>query len=627
MDSTIALTYRRVSTYHQERDGVSLDVQTDQCLDYIRRQPGWRLGGDFQDTLTGRTAKRKDYQQLLEEARQLRATGERVVIVSAALDRMGRDLEESVRARKELRTLDVPLHCIREGGVMSDLQANIYASIAQDEADRIRARVKGSRKHNRERGYRSTSRAPWGFIWGASTDLEREAGAPPSILRPDPATADYVREAWARVAAGESARQVGRWVAGLTSDARGGRAFGFGNVLAMLKNPTYIGRVFEPGRARKTPDLEALALPSGRWQPLIDDDTWTVVQHQIARHQRMPKQAKGEYLLVGLLRCPRCGLRMQGRAHTSGKLYGCTVPGKGCYFGGRADLIDRATLDKLEALLAPLTGDADILRAMKAEWQRLQKPADRPSVGRIRTLERVIAKAQRRQQEVLALLADRVIDREKYRAFDDREQADIDAARRELAELQSVEAPSVLPSFDDVVRAAGNWLATIRDAGIQERRDVLAVFVQTVTPQRIGTGRYTVDVKWSDIGDALASLPVPQPAEPDPVADPAATGAPGALSAPEDATRTAGLRPAIRTLLADGEWHPDDAVYQHVAGLVPARSASRIYVRYRRAKTDDDRVRVAVGREILVRRALTQIGAERRGSGPDMAWRLSQNVA
>ena len=108
-DSTIALTYRRVSTYRQERDGVSLDVQTDQCLDYIRRQPGWRLGGDFQDVLTGRTAKRPDYQAMLAEVRRLRCGGQRVVVVTAALDRMGRDLEESVRSRKELKGIDVPL--------------------------------------------------------------------------------------------------------------------------------------------------------------------------------------------------------------------------------------------------------------------------------------------------------------------------------------------------------------------------------------------------------------------------------------------------------------------------------------------------------------------------------------
>src|SRR6266496_2815701 len=140
MDTIIALTYRRVSTYQQERDGVSLDVQTDQCLDYIRRQPGWRLGGDFQDTLSGRKAQRPSYQSMLAEVRQLRARGKKVAVVTAALDRMGRDLGESVRSRKELKKLEVPLHCIREGGVLQELQADVYASIAADESRRIAAR-------------------------------------------------------------------------------------------------------------------------------------------------------------------------------------------------------------------------------------------------------------------------------------------------------------------------------------------------------------------------------------------------------------------------------------------------------------------------------------------------------
>src|SRR5688572_24060776 len=100
MDTTIALVYRRVSTYAQEREGVSLDVQDDQCMKYIGRQNGWQYGGDFHDVLTGRTAKRRDYQRLLERTRELRSEGQRVVIVTAALDRMGRDLEESVRSRK-----------------------------------------------------------------------------------------------------------------------------------------------------------------------------------------------------------------------------------------------------------------------------------------------------------------------------------------------------------------------------------------------------------------------------------------------------------------------------------------------------------------------------------------------
>src|SRR5688572_16495434 len=108
--SIIAITYRRVSTDRQERDGVSLDVQTDDCLDYIRRQAGWRLGGDFQDVMSGRKVRRPQYLAMLDEVRQLRTQGHRVAVICAALDRMGRDLGESVRAREELTELDVELH-------------------------------------------------------------------------------------------------------------------------------------------------------------------------------------------------------------------------------------------------------------------------------------------------------------------------------------------------------------------------------------------------------------------------------------------------------------------------------------------------------------------------------------
>lgn len=518
-DSTIALTYRRVSTYKQERDGVSLDVQTDQCLGYIRRLAGWRLGGDFSDTLTGRTAKRKDYQRLLDEVRQLRAAGKTVVIVAAALDRMGRDLEESVRSRKELAGLDVPLHCVREGGVLSTTQANLLATIAQDESERTAARVKGSRKRHREHGYRSTSRAPWGYVWGPTTEKERLGGSPKSVLRPDPKTASYVSSAWQRVATGASVRNVTRWIQGLTSEARGGRTFDYGTVRAMFTRVTYIARVADPKRKVTAPDLAALDLPTGRWEALIDDASWTSVQEQIARHQRMPKQARGEYLLSGLLRCPRCGKRMQGKNHAVAlkpgkatyRLYSCSSPGKppagGCRFGGRSDLIDGAVLDEIEWRVRPIVGgNLTLQRAMRTEWARLQTPSRRPGAVRVKTLERVRATARRRQDEMLSLLADKVITRERYDRGVAAEQADIDSAERELAELRGATAPPVLPPFDEVLRTLGGASAAMRGEDVPEQREVLAELIERVVPVRISHGKYRVEITWTPLGKAIGAM-------------------------------------------------------------------------------------------------------------------------
>lgn len=533
-DGTIAITYRRVSTYKQERDGVSLDVQTDQCLEYIRGKAGWRLGGDFSDTLSGRTARRRDYQRMLEEVRTLRAQGKTVVIVTAALDRMGRDLKESVRARGELKLLQVPLHALREGGVLQELQADVYASIAADESRRIAARVKGSQTKFRGHGWRTTSRAPWGYVWVESTPEQRLQGAPKAVLRPDPETASYAREAWERTANGETVHQVTKWVAGLSSPARGGRVLRFANVLHMLKNPAYIGRVEDPtrgvvteivtdpatgelvekklGRRIPTPDLGALALPAGRHKALVSDETWVAVHKRLAGHVTMPRQASGQYLLSGLLRCPKCGLRMQGRAKFGGTVhqgYSCATPGLGCWYGARAATIDAAVLEQVARRLEPLPKDARLLAEMRQEWARLQRPPERPGQKRLGTLERTITRARKRQDEMLSLLADRVITRERYDRGVDVEQADIDAAELELAEIRQTEAPPILLAFDDVLRALGDWPAVLNDGPITERRDTLVRLIERIIPVRVGYGRYKPEITWTPLGVALGAIRKP----------------------------------------------------------------------------------------------------------------------
>ena len=70
----VALTYTRVSSEEQAREGVSLDAQLAECRRYAARH-GWLLGQEFQDVLSGRRDDRPAYQALLAEVRRLRAEG------------------------------------------------------------------------------------------------------------------------------------------------------------------------------------------------------------------------------------------------------------------------------------------------------------------------------------------------------------------------------------------------------------------------------------------------------------------------------------------------------------------------------------------------------------------------
>ncbi len=148
---TTALVYTRVSSEEQARDGVSLDAQLAECRRYAA-QRGWVLGPEFQDVLSGKRDDRPAYLAMLAEARRLRAAGQPVSVVVFRLDRLGRRILERVRCREELKGLGVPVHSVREGGEVSDLVANILASVAEEESRALGERVAASIRHIADRG-------------------------------------------------------------------------------------------------------------------------------------------------------------------------------------------------------------------------------------------------------------------------------------------------------------------------------------------------------------------------------------------------------------------------------------------------------------------------------------------
>ena len=170
---TTALIYTRVSSEEQAHEGLSLDTQLAECRRYAAQQ-GWVLGSEYQDVMSGRRDDRPQYQALLGDVRHLRATGQTVSVVVAALDRLGRKLLERVRCREELKSLGVSVHAVREGGEVSDLVANILASVAEEEVRRLGERVSAAWQHITSQGWHKVGNCPWGYRWRQPTDAERQ---------------------------------------------------------------------------------------------------------------------------------------------------------------------------------------------------------------------------------------------------------------------------------------------------------------------------------------------------------------------------------------------------------------------------------------------------------------------
>lgn len=235
-EAATALVYTRVSQEEQADEGVSLPAQVSESRRYIGRQ-GWLFGDEFQDVETGRRDDRPDYQRLLLTVRGLALEGATAVVVVASLDRLGRSVAERVRAWAELKRLGASIHSVREGGLVSEFTYNILAAVAQEESRKLGERVRASSRYFVERGWHPVGRVAWGYRWRGATADERAEGAPTRVLEPHPAEAPSVREAWARLADGESMQSIARWAAGLPDEARGGRNLRFAAIRKLFRAP------------------------------------------------------------------------------------------------------------------------------------------------------------------------------------------------------------------------------------------------------------------------------------------------------------------------------------------------------------------------------------------------------
>jgi DNA invertase Pin-like site-specific DNA recombinase len=523
---TIALIYIRVSKAEMAKEGLSIPTQLATCRRYAVER-GWTLGQHFEDQMSGRRVDRPGYTALLEEVRRLRRLGRGVAVIVARLDRFGRNLLESIRSRNELKAFGVPLHSIREGGELSDLQANLLSVVAQDESDRISARVRDVREELTGGGWWPVGRVAWGWRLRDATPQERGIGAPQRVLMEDPATGPAVRELFKRVADGLSVRQAAKWARGLDAAQRGeytdesavlhkARPLSFQRIRLLLRSPRYIAR--EPGPENEAPQ-QVVARQMGRWPALVSDHLWLAVQEQIGGHQRQPKQASGRYLLTGFLRCPKCrerGIdqRMSGLPYyygDRGSRYMCSGAAQGgCIYSIVGHTLDASALRQIGSLVDVLVSrDPGLRVAVRAAWDRIRQPDDEGDLQRrreIREAERRLTEAQRRLQEAQYRLLDGTLSAQEYPALRDGLQAALDEAEGTLAKLRAFKPEPVLPPLDMVVQAAEGWGEIVAGTDIAAKRALLGDLVERIYPVNVAYGRYRAMIHWTPLGKALRQL-------------------------------------------------------------------------------------------------------------------------
>jgi DNA invertase Pin-like site-specific DNA recombinase len=446
--------YLRISL---DRDGdeKAVDRQRRDARDLAGHRR-WDIVGEYVDNSVSASKAnvvRPEYERMLADYQ----LGRFDAIICYDLDRLTRQprqledwIDHAEKRGLTLVTLNGEADLSTDGGRM---YARIKAAVARAEVERKGARQKRANLQRAEQGHWQFSRRPYGY--------ERVGG----VIRVVEAEAEIVREGYRRYLSGDTYYAIASdW------NRRGVPTFS-GNwsmqrVRQLLRNPRYAGIVEHNGRTYE------VAPSSIRWEPLIDERTWTdYVSTRDGRKRAGSWSTSTKHLLSGLLTCEACGSRLLARpeyrrtsdgTRTQFQSYQCTD--NWCVYV-RADQAD----EFIDSVVIARLSDPRITRALR------KTPNTEP-------VRREITEVKLRRDRIVDLLAEGLIDRRKAR-----EQAEILTNRlTELtSRLASFQRQSPLTDLAGKKNIAVRWSSL----SVLERRRVIEELGLRAAVRKAGKGR------------------------------------------------------------------------------------------------------------------------------------------
>ena len=411
-----AVIYARYSSQNQRE--ASIEDQVRLCRKHVESQ-GWTYLHAYTDrAISGASPLRAGYQKLLEDAR----AGEFDVVVSEALDRLSRDLEDVAGLYKRLSFSGIKIVTLAEGEVSElhvGLKGTMNALYLKDLAQKTRRGLEGRVRQGKSGG---------GLCYGY--EVVHEPGLDGTAIRGGrriiEAEAKVVRRIFVAFAAGQSPRTIAHTLNREGIPGPRGRPWGpstiYGNWrrgTGILNNELYVGRlVWNRQRFVKDPQTGkriAKPNPESDWVikqvpdlRIIPDGLWLKVKaRQSATRALLVEDRNGVraerarrpvYLLSGLLKCGVCG---GGVSKISAHHYGCSnARNRGIcdnWLTIRRDVIEESVLVGIKSRLM----HPDLVKEFIAEYYREFNRLGATRDGERQEAERGLAKAEREIREVI----------------------------------------------------------------------------------------------------------------------------------------------------------------------------------------------------------------------------------
>lgn len=422
----IAALYARVSTEDQEREGTSLESQTEALLKKAKE-----LGGEvpkgrvLQEVFSGLTLDRPKLTELREWVK--RKEIDAVIVYST--DRLSRDpvhllllVDEFEKAGVRIDFVTEPLDNSLEGQLLGFVRG--WAS--KVEALKIRERTTRGKLSRAKEGKHPGGRAAYGYkLVDAKHVIE-------------PKEADVIRMVFDWLAKdGMSLRGIQHRLIKMGIPTRKGKSWWQRATLyRIVTDPMCVGRWYYNKHIRvpaKTKDYGTVQVlkPREQWIPvqvpaIVSQETFEAAQRQLARNRELSyRNTKRQYLLSGLLICDNCGFKLGARA-AGGRVYYCCSSKSG---NNRPKLCSSKNVrgDELETVVWESISRLLSRPELIIEQIKNREQAD-PTAHLNASLDRVSQALERKRME-----ADRMLDAYKIGAID------LQNLKRKMDEIKSEE--------------------------------------------------------------------------------------------------------------------------------------------------------------------------------------------
>jgi len=296
-----AYVYCRVSTEEQSRDDhYSLHNQEVRAKDYAKAKE-WRIVKVKKDVGSGKNTERPGFQDLLSSIKKREID----LVIVYRLDRLARNVGDIYDTIDMMKAHDVEFASITEGfdttTAMGRAMLGFAAVLAQLTREMIAENVKDGLLRRAESGKWNGPKwnPPYGYRY-----------VPGASLEPIPMQANMVRDIfrwftenkWGTMKIAEFLNVTGAY---RHSNKPGSGQWHQSKVWELLQNPVYIGKVVAGDK-----------LVDGCHERIIDDETWTLAQEQIAaRRKQAPRTKASPHLLSGLVHCGTCGRTLAGQRY------------------------------------------------------------------------------------------------------------------------------------------------------------------------------------------------------------------------------------------------------------------------------------------------------------------------